>query len=112
MQEAGKKLFEENVAGTMPDSIFQKMMADYETELAELESTTAELQNAIYEAEDSEANVEQWQALINKCADLTELDRPTAFQLIEQVSVYERDDETGLQNITVRVKYNFIGYLE
>ncbi len=56
--------------------------------------------------------MQQWLALIKECADLTELDRPTAFQLIEQVSVYEREDEIGLQSITIRVKYSFVGYLD
>ena len=71
----------ETIVMTLNTSLFKKMMAGYERELADLEAYTAELQNAPRKSENGEDEVGKWLELIKACADLTTLDRPTAFQL-------------------------------
>ena len=43
IENAAKKLFEEKIAGNMPDSLFKKLLADYEVEMAMLNEKAATL---------------------------------------------------------------------
>lgn len=112
IEETAKRLYEDKVTGEIPESLFKKMAGNYEKEMLELEARTAELQSTMQAEESREGDVQQWLALIKECADLTDLDRPTAFQLIDHVAVHECENEAGAKSVTIRVKYNFVGYLE
>lgn len=50
VQEASKQLFEQKVGGTVPDSLFKKMFAEYEAELTTLEEQAAEMQRQLQDA--------------------------------------------------------------
>lgn len=111
IENASKKLFEEKMIGNVPDSLFRKMLTDYEHELAQLEDRAYELRQHIEESNNSKADVEQWLKLIKKCATIDRLDRATAFQLIDHVTVHEQCEECGVKTHDIQVKYNFVGCL-
>ena len=111
IEDASKQLFEEKIAGNVPDSLFKKMFADYEKELAVLEEHTADLRRNIQDETNSEVNAQKWIELASECISLDKLDRAMAFQLIDHVDVHEQADESGLSVQTIRIKYNFVGYL-
>ena len=46
---------------------------------------------------DSRADVQRWLDLVKECATIDKLDRATAFQLIDEVSVHEQTDECGIR---------------
>ena len=95
----------------MPDSLFKKMFADYERELAKLEEKAADLRRTIQDAANGKADVMKWMSLVKECISIDKLDRATAFQLIDHVAVHEQADENGHTTQTVQIKYNFVGYL-
>ena len=109
IEEASKRLFEEKITGSVPDSLFRKMFSDYERELSELEAKVAELRQHAQEEESSESNVKIWMELIKECVSIDRLDRATAFQLIDNVAVHEQTDGRGRKSQIIQVKYNFVG---
>jgi len=109
IENAAKKLFEEKIAGNMPDSLFKKLLADYEIEMAMLNEKAATLRQKIQEDRNSKTGVEQWIGLIKECAAIDRLDRATVFQLIDHVTVHEQCDECGKRTQTVEIMYKFVG---
>ena len=87
------------------------MLADYEKELATLEEKAYDLGHQIEESNNSKADIQQWLGLIKNCAAIDTLDRATAFQLIDHVTVHEHKDECGIRVHDIQVKYNFVGCL-
>lgn len=110
MREAGKKLFEEKTAN-VPDNLFMSMLAEYEAELVELEANAIDLRLLVNNAKAAEVQVESWLAMIKDCIAIDKLNRAMLTQLVEHVDVYENEGEYGLKAISIRVKYNFVGYL-
>jgi hypothetical protein len=111
VEDASKKLFEEKMAGNVPDSLFKKLMADYEREIVKLDETAADLRRSVTNSESGAADINQWLALIKECSTVDRLDRATAFQLIDHVAVHEQCDECGIKTHDIEVNYRFVGCL-
>ncbi len=111
IETAGKQLFEEKVIGNVPYGMFKKMLAEYQSELEILSDKAAELRRQIQDSRNDRADVQRQLNLIKECATIDKLDRATAYQLIDQVSVHEQSDECGIRTQTMQVKYNFVGCL-
>ena len=109
IENASKQLFEERVSGNVSDSLFKKMLADYERENTELKEKTIELRRHIQDKQSSKADIQRWLDLLKECATIDRLDRATAFQLIDHVTVHERHEECGIRTHDIQVKYNFVG---
>lgn len=111
IEDASKRLFEEKITGNVPDSLFKKMLADYERELSELEDKSADIRQRIKEEASGENDVKKWMGLIKDCVCIGRLDRATAFQLIDHVDVHEQTDKNGHKSQSIQVNYNFVGCL-
>jgi len=111
VEDAIKKLFEEKVIGNVPDSVFKKLLVDYEYEITELNEKAVELRRQLQDSKNSRADIERWLNLLKECATIDSIDRATAYQLIETVTVHEQSDECGIRLHTIGIKYNFVGYL-
>jgi uncharacterized protein YeeX (DUF496 family) len=109
IENASKKLFEEKMIGNVPDSLFKKMLADYESEITQLNEKAMELRRQIQEDRDNRADVQRWVSLMKECAAIDRLDRATAYQLIDHVVVHEQYDENGLPTQSIGIKYHFVG---
>jgi len=109
IEDASKKLFEEKVIGNVPDSLFKKMFADYEREMTELNDRASELRRHIQDSRNNRADIQRWLSILKECATIDKLDRATAYQLIDHVTVHEQCDECGIRTHNVQVKYNFVG---
>ncbi len=111
IEDASKRLFEEKITGNVPDSLFKKILADYERELSELEDKSADIRQRIKEEASGESGVKKWMGLIKDCVCIGRLDRATAFQLSDHVDVHEQTDENGHKSQSIQVNYNFVGCL-
>ncbi|MBE6831953.1 MAG: DUF4368 domain-containing protein [Ruminococcaceae bacterium] len=109
--DASKRLFEEKIAVNVPESLFRKMLSDYESELSELERKAEDIRLSVQEEVNSESDVKAWIKLIKECVSINSLDRATAFQLVDHVDVHEQTDENGHKSQSIQVKYNFVGVL-
>lgn len=111
IHEASKQLFEEKLKGNVPDSLFKKMLSDYEREIAVLEEKASEIRKTIQSESNEADDVKQWMSIIKECVAIDKLDRATVFQLIDQVVVHEQADDNADAAQTIRIKYRFVGYL-
>ena len=109
IEDASKALFEEKFKGNVPDSLFKKMLTDYEREITELNDKASDLQHHIQDNRNSRADIQRWLGILKECATIDRLDRATAYQLIDHVSVHEQCDECGIKLHNIQVKYNFVG---
>lgn len=111
IEDASKRLFEEKITGNVPDSLFKKMLADYEREINELEENASEIRQQLQDQENGEVNAQKWIRLIKSCISIDRLDRAMAFQLIDHVAVHEQEDKSGHTTQSIQIKYNFVGCL-
>lgn len=109
IEGASKRLFEEKISGNVPESLFKKMLTDYERELSALEEKYGNLRACVQEAGSRETDVQSWIELIKECLFIKRLDRATAYRLIDNVAIHEQTDKYGQKNQSIRVKYNFVG---
>jgi hypothetical protein len=109
IENASKKLFKEKITGNIPDSLFKKMLADYESEITDLNEKVAQLRRQLQESRDNRADIQRWLKLLKECVTIDKLDRATAFQLIDHVAVHEQSDECGIRTQSLKIKYNFVG---
>lgn len=109
LYQTSKQLLEEKVAGNVPDSLFKKMLADYEREISELEEQEIDIRGQLQDSGNAEAGIGQWMELIKECVSIDCLDRATAYQLIDHVAIHEQEDESGLTVQNIQVKYKFVG---
>ena len=111
IEDANKRLFEEKIAGNVPESLFRKMLSDYESELSALETKAEDIRHNVQEETNSESDAKAWIKLIKECVSINRLDRATAFQLIDHVDVHEQADDNGHKSQSIQVSYNFVGAL-
>jgi hypothetical protein len=107
-----KQLFDERVAGNLPDSLFKNLMEGYEKERLELEQKISQTQNEVESMERSASDVSQWLGRIRKYMTLDTLDRDSVHDLIESITVSERYKVGKQSNQDVHIKYRFIGELQ
>lgn len=111
IEDASKRLFEEKISGNVPESLFRKMLSDYESELSGLEAKAEDIRHNVQEETSSESDARAWIKLIKECVSIKRLDRATAFQLIDHVDVHEQTDDNGHKSQSIQVSYNFVGAL-
>lgn len=111
VEDASKRLFEEKIAGNVPDSLFRKMMAVYVNVLTALKEDSTELAQDSRLETANETDVLKWMELAKDCLSIDRLDRPTAYQRIDHVAIHEQADEYELTCQNIKIKYNFAVYL-
>ncbi|MDL2288755.1 recombinase family protein [Oscillospiraceae bacterium OttesenSCG-928-F05] len=112
IDNAVKHLFEEKVAGNVPEAMFKKLLLDYEREQGELEAGLFEARQRLQEDESNEADVEKWMAMIRDCISMKELDRATCFRLIDGIRVSEKTKVDGKTHQNIQITYNFVGNID
>ena len=109
VDHAIKQLFEEKLAGNVPDSIFKKLMSDYEAEQIKLSDEIAELEKKLETSASDESDISKWIELIKGCIHLDELDRAAAISLINCIEISEQFNTDGQKQQNITIKYNFVG---
>ena len=104
-----KKLYEDKCAGTVPENIFQSLMKDFSKEQAELEENIMQLSSQIETIQGTEKDVDEWISMISKHINIETLDRATAMELIESITVSEGKKTDGKRRQEIKIKYRFIG---
>ncbi|MCL2141077.1 MAG: DUF4368 domain-containing protein, partial [Dehalococcoidia bacterium] len=106
---AGQNLYEDKLKGSMPEAMCNEMLTNYQSEIEKLTDKASMLKERIQERRNSKADVQRWLNLVKEYATVDKLDRAMAYQLIDQISVYEKRDECGVATQQIKVKYNFVG---
>jgi DNA invertase Pin-like site-specific DNA recombinase/ribosomal protein L32/K+/H+ antiporter YhaU regulatory subunit KhtT len=106
-----RKLFEEKCAGNMPDSIFKKMLFDYEKELEFHNNIIAEAKASLASLESKEQNISALVDSLRKYARIDLLDRATVVELIDSITVSEQYVRDGAKQQDITINYRFVGCL-
>ncbi len=104
---AVKKLFEEKLAGNVPESLFKTLLSDYEREQTALELKLPELHRAIASMETEQRDVSEWVDKIRRYIDRDGLDRETVVALIECITVSEVYEQDGAAKQDITIRYRF-----
>jgi hypothetical protein len=106
-----KQLFEEKAAGNLPDTIFKKLIADYDNEQQDLNQKLATLQQELVDCENKANDIIAWVDKIKKCISIDTLDRATLMELIDTITVSETYKTDGEKRQDITIKYKFVGVL-
>lgn len=106
-----QKLFEERCTGNVPDSVFKKLMQNYDVEQANLSQIIAEKRNMLMEMENATIDVSAWAEEFKQYTNIDKLDRSIVTKLIDTVEVHESTKENGVIKQHITVNYKFVGNL-
>lgn len=106
-----RKLFEEKCAGNIPDSIFKKMLFDYEKELEIHNNAVSEAKSALAGLESKEQNVSALVDSLRKYARIEALDKETVVELIDSITISEQYVLDGTRQQDIAINYRFVGCL-
>jgi len=112
IDDLSKKLFEEKFVGNVPDSIFKKMMSDYESEQKTLQINIDDWKSELVKVTNAKDNVSKWVDNISKYTEITNLTRNILIELIDNIAVSERQVINGRPQQEIVVNYKFIGNLK
>ena len=104
-------MYEDNVAGKLPDNLFQTFLQDYEKEKVELRDSIISLEKTVRYLEANRTDVSQFVAFMKQYAGITELTRPALMALIERITVEEPPDSYGRTHHpqTIHIRYKYVG---
>ena len=106
-----QKLFEERCTGNVPDSVFKKLMQNYDVEQANLNQIIAEKRNVLMEMENAAIDISAWAEEFKQYTNIDKLDRRIATTLIDSVEVHESTKENGVVRQHITINYKFVGQL-
>ena len=107
-----KKLFEDRYAGNVPDNIFKKLMSDYENEQSILQENINEWKSELSKIVSINDNVSKWVDNISKYTKITSITRPVLLELIDSITVSEKQVVNGTPQQEIIINYKFIGNLK
>ena len=102
-----QKLFERRCMGNVPDSVFKKLMQNYDVEQANLNQIIAEKRNVLMEMENAAIDISAWAEEFKQYTNIDKLDRRIVTTLIDSKST----NETGVTRQHITVNYKFVGQL-
>ncbi|MCL2773611.1 MAG: recombinase family protein [Oscillospiraceae bacterium] len=107
-----KKLFEDRYAGNVPDNIFKNLMNDYENEQNELEANIDGWKLELAKITSAKDNISQWVENISKYTEIPNITRPVLLELIDSITVSEKQVVNGAPQQEIIINYKFIGNLK
>lgn len=111
VENMAQKLFEERCTGNVPDSVFKKLMQNYDIEQANLNHVIAEKRNTLMEIENASVDISAWAEEFKQYTNIDKLNRKIVTKLIDSVEVHESTRENGVIKQHVTVNYKFVGQL-
>jgi len=107
-----KSLYKDKLSGKMPEKFFYSLLSDYEIELKALEEKIPILRDQVKQEDGNEEKVRRWADTIQKYINVQHLDRFTARELIESISVSAYYKVNGKTTQDVTINYRFVGNLQ
>jgi hypothetical protein len=82
-----QSIYEDKVAGKIPEEICVELLQKYQTEKVALTEEVSELQKRLNETQQINEDVDEFVRRIKQYSELTELDRATTMDLIEYITI-------------------------
>ena len=107
------KLYEDNALGKIPDSRYELMTAEYETEQAEIRKTLPALTAQLDELKRGADSSAKFINVIRKYTDVEKLDAAILNELIDKIVVHHKEkSDDGRTYQQIEIFYRFVGKLD
>jgi hypothetical protein len=107
-----KKLYETYALGKIPETHFDRMMAEYDVEQKALQLEIEELKTQIDSYAADSVRAEKFLETVHRYTVFEELTVPMINELVEKVVVFEGDKSSGKRVQKIDVHMNFIGSVD
>ena len=104
-----KRIYEDDVNGTISHERFLKLSTEYEAEQKELTEFVHTEQNAVHIFEQDKADFNNFAAVIRKYVGVKELTPKIVNEFVKKIIVYAPDKSSGHRRQEVQIVWNFIG---
>mgnify|MGYP000757990557 FL=1 len=104
-----KRIYEDDVNGTISHERFLKLSAEYEVEQKELTEFVHAEQNAVHIFEQDKADFDNFAAVIRKYVGVKELTPTIVNEFVKKIIVHAPDKSSGHRRQKVQIVWNFIG---
>ncbi len=104
-----KRIYEDDVNGTISHERFLKLSAEYEAEQKELTEFVYAEQNAVHIFEQDKADFDNFAAVIRKYVGVKELTPTIVNEFVKKIIVHAPDKSSGHRRQKVQIVWNFIG---
>lgn len=108
-----KKLYEGNATGKIPDTHFEKLIAEYDEEYQGLSYRIVEIESPINDYVSVQTKTQKFIALVNKYKQIEKLTSTILNEFIEKIIVHNATGgRTKLREQRIDIYFNFIGKFE
>lgn len=104
-----KRIYEDDVNGTISHERFLKLSAEYEAEQKELTEFIQIEQNTVHIFEQDKADFDNFAAVIRKYVGVKELTPTIVNEFVKKIIVHAPDKSSGHRRQKVQIVWNFIG---
>lgn len=107
-----KRIYEDEIAGTITRERFVKFSAEYEAEQADLRVQAEQLEKELSSFEREQFNFKQFTAVVRKYVGIRELKPEIVNDFIRKIIIHAPDKSTGKRVQRVQIMFNFVGEVE
>ena len=107
-----KRIYEDDINGTISHERFLKLSAEYEAEQKELTEFVKVEQAAVDTYEQDRTDFDSFAAIIRKYVGIRELTPTIVNEFVKKIIVYAPDKSSGHRRQKIEIVWNFIGELE
>lgn len=107
-----KRIYEDDINGTISHERFLKLSAEYEAEQKELTEFVKTEQAAVDTYEQDKTDFDSFAAVIRKYVGIRELTPAIVNEFVKKIIVHAPDKSSGHRRQKIEIVWNFIGELE
>ena len=107
-----KRIYEDDINGTISHERFLKLSAEYEAEQKELATFVQKEQAAVDTYEQNKSDFDSFAAIIRKYVGIRELTPTIVNEFVKKIIVHAPDKSSGHRRQKIQIVWNFIGELE
>lgn len=107
-----KRIYEDDISGTISHERFLKLSAEYEAEQKELTEFVKAEQAAVDTYEQDRTDFDSFAAVIRKYVGIRELTPAIVNEFVKKIVVHAPDKSSGHRRQKIEIVWNFIGELE
>ena len=107
-----KRIYEDDISGTISHERFLKLAAEYEAEQKELTEFVKAEKTAVDTYEQDRTDFDSFAAIIRKYVGIRELTPTIVNEFVKKIVVHAPDKSSGHRRQKIEIVWNFIGELE
>lgn len=107
-----KRIYEDDISGTISHERFLKLSAEYEAEQKKLTAFVKTEQTAVDTYERDRTDFDSFAAIIRRCVGIRELTPTIVNEFVKKIIVHAPDKSSGHRRQKIEIVWNFIGELE